>query len=645
MLADGLFGLAVILIPGYLFFRIVGMGKSASLSFAPLIGLFVVTCAAFGLRFLGINADWRTMLLAIALLTLVLAMIGFLFTRKKPLHFNVDFRLAFAACLVSLVAAAAYYVIPLDSALSFYQQNDNVAHLTAVRTFLETGQYCYKSITTYPALWRTLVALIASFGGSEITVAANAVNLILITYVYPAAMASFIEVILPNRKCAQFYACLLTSTFTVFPWGLLLFGPLYPNVIGNALLPLAMTAFALCVKGKSFRDARDWAALFVLSCVMLLYAHPNSLFTGVVVLSPLCVHTIWTRTEDSEITDSRRKMYCAAFAVFVLAVWTALYKLPMLSRVVSFDWPAYTTVAQSLVNVVTLALTRASAPQYVLGAIVLVGLVVASRGNGSSWIVASYCLLVLIYVVDVAIGGRFQHFFAGFWFSDSFRVASSFVYVFVPRAGLGCDEIFSAAGRFRSLVAGVKEGRPAKKYPVAVIVLLVVVLYPNFDLPMNCVITTGFGLVGNMITSGNNLDENYNALDIEEIEFIKDVHELVGDEALLNYPYDGSAYAYAIDGLNVVNRGWYQRKDEDGNLKLLRKKADALVTSLEVREAYKATGIRYVILLDIDEENGGLFQGGDYSHENWVGLEKLNDCTPGYKIILSRGDMRLYEID
>ena len=644
MLVDGLFAFAVVLIPGYVVFRMAGMGKGASLSFAPLASLFILTLVAFCLRYSGIYADWRTVLVSMVLVTAALSLLAFMLAKKSPLSFDVDIKLVLAACLVSAAAAVAYYVFPLDSAFSFYQENDNIAHLSCVREFLETGAYCYGSITRYPALWRTYAAVVASFGAGEVTVAANAVNLVLIAYVYPAAMVSFVEVALPEHKRAKVFACLLVSAFAVFPWGLLLFGPLYPNVIGNALLPLAMTAFVLAIRANSLKGASGWCALFVLSCFVLFYAHPNALFTGVVVLSPLCVETIWDRTANSGMSDLRRKLYCVAFSLFVLVVWVGLYKLPLLSGVVSFDWPAYTTVSQSLVNVLTLGLTKASAPQYVLGLIVLVGISVALKAKGSWWVVATYCLLILIYVADVAIGGRLQHFLAGFWYSDSFRVASSFVYILVPLAGLGCDKIFNVASRCRSVLEDDNDERATPGFPVlAACILLVIVFYPNFALPKNFNVTTGFGMVDGMISSGNSLAENYNGLDVEEVKFVREVHELVGDEPILNYPYDGSAYAYAIDGLNVVNRGWY--RSGNANIALLGEEADALASSSEVEEAYKAVGIRYVLLLDIDRDNGGIYHAGGYSQENWVGLEKLNDDTPGYRIVLSRDDMRLYEID
>lgn len=644
LLFDCAFSLLVAAVPGYLIFRMAGFEKTASISFAPLASFVVLTISVFALRGFGVWANWADALLCMAVMTVLsLAVVGLL-RKKVRLCFEIDYKLIVLACGISAVAAFIYYVLPLDSAASFYQENDNIAHLSTVRDFLDTGVFCHESITSYPALWRSLTAVVASFGSSEVTVAANAVNLLFIAYIYPASMAAFVQVVFPDRERTRLLACCLVSAFAAFPWGLLIFGPLYPNVVGNALLPLAMVAFVSAIRSEKRGELAGWGFVFVISCLLLFYAHPNALFTGVVVLAPLCVKTIWDRTSSVGLADKRRKLLCGSFVVFVALVWIGLYKLPLMKGVVSFDWPSYTSVSQALINIVLLALNKASAPQLVLGVFVLAGLFESLRDKESSWMAYSYALMAVIYIADVAIGGRIQHLLAGFWYSDSFRVSSSFVFVLVPLASLGLDCLLSVTDKIGMAISGDGSLRHAKGRPfIAMASLLLVIFYPSFSIPKNVYVTTGFGMVEAMMTSGNLLADNQNGLDKEEIQFIREVHERVGDERVLNYPYDGSAYAYAIDGLNVVNRGWYESGDK--GIALLGREADELSSSSEVQAAFCSSDVKYVILLDYDKDNGGFYMAGGYSQSSWIGLEKLNDDTPGYKIILEKGDMRLYEIE
>jgi hypothetical protein len=644
LLIDFAFSALVIVLPGYAIFRVLGFERATSVSFAPLASLLVMTVSVFTLRGLGIYANWEAVLLCMAAVACPLAAFAAFGRVKLKPNFVVDAKLLVIACGISAIAALIYYVLPLDSATSFYQENDNVAHLTTVREFLETGVFCSGSVISYPGLWRTFTALVASFGSSEVTVAANAVNLVLIMFIYPGAMVAFIKAVLLDQKRTQLLACCFVSAFAVFPWGLLIFGPLYPNVMGFALLPLAMVVFVFAIRSESLGEGLAWFLIFAASCCLLVYAHPNALFTGIIVLVPLCIKTIWDRAAEANIALSVRRLLCGCFVAFVAFCWIVAYKLPALRGVVSFDWPAYTTVSQAFVNLVTLALTKTSAPQLILGSFVMLGLYRSLRSRTLSWLFVSYALLALIYVADVAIGGRIQHFLAGFWYSDSFRVASSFVYVLPILAALGLDGLLGAASRLELILSGRERAGHSHLRPlICMSCLLVLIFYPNFTIPKNSNVATAFGSVDDMMVSHNLLSSNQNGLDEEEIEFLRRVHEVVGDDKVLNYPYDGSAYAYAVEGLNVVNRGWYESKDS--SIALLGRKADELSTSSEVLATFQSCGIKYVLLLDYDKDDGGLYMAAGYSQSGWSGLESLNDDTPSYTVVLKQGDMRLYQVE
>ena len=64
----------------------------------------------------------------------------------------------------------------------------------------------------------------------------------------------------------------------------------------------------------------------------------------------------------------------------------------------------------------------------------------------------------------------------------------------------------------------------------------------------------------------------------------------------------------------------------------------------EIQEAVKATGARYVLLLDFDncKSRGHVIS---YSPDDWIGIEKINDKTPGFTLLKKSGHSRLYRID
>ena len=64
----------------------------------------------------------------------------------------------------------------------------------------------------------------------------------------------------------------------------------------------------------------------------------------------------------------------------------------------------------------------------------------------------------------------------------------------------------------------------------------------------------------------------------------------------------------------------------------------------EVRQTVDDLDARYVVQLDADlDDDATLFPNG--SAGAWPGIVNLNDQTPGFELVLSEGDMRLYRIE
>ena len=77
---------------------------------------------------------------------------------------------------------------------------------------------------------------------------------------------------------------------------------------------------------------------------------------------------------------------------------------------------------------------------------------------------------------------------------------------------------------------------------------------------------------------------------------------------------------------------------------MLRTKLCDYAASDEVRDAVEETGARYVMLLDDKSCDDRTVVKLRYKEEDWVGIESIAQDTPGFTLVLSEGDMRLYQI-
>ena len=66
----------------------------------------------------------------------------------------------------------------------------------------------------------------------------------------------------------------------------------------------------------------------------------------------------------------------------------------------------------------------------------------------------------------------------------------------------------------------------------------------------------------------------------------------------------------------------------------------------DVKDTLQSVGVRYLLQLDV---TNGQFDAissfePNYAPENWVGIQSVNSSTPGFELIYSKGDIRLYRL-
>lgn len=644
-----LFASLLLYLPGLIGSRLAGFSNTVSLAAAPFLSSFALAVSSFLFRALGITGCWWGLILvSVVFLVGASCLVGFLCRKggvllSRDSSLEVDWKICFLYLAISLIVSGLFFVKTLDGAGSIYQENDNIFHLTTVRDFVDSGIYCLSSPLSYPALWHTLTSLVSSFCGGNVPVAVNAVNLTLVSVVCPLSIMALLMVIFEDRKVV-IAGSVCSLAVAGFPWGFLLFGPLYPNLLGYSLLLGVAAVFILALKTGSSVSRRGLLVLFLLGCFALLLAHPNAVFVGVVLLSPYCVSRIMGSGVRLGRLGARASgvVLSALFVVVVLLVWTALYLSPFFSGVVSFKWPSYLDAGQAFCNLVTLSYTKASVPQLALSVLVFFGIFALIAKKKNRWLICSYLLFASLWFACATSDGFLRHFLAGFWYTDEFRVAAAMSIVATLLSSVGLASFVDGLAKLLNVE---KSPLPAGFTAAAFVAVAILVFLPSHNVPKGSYVTTGFGQVSSMLNGGNSLATNEVALDSEEISFANKVREVVGDSKLFNVPYDGSAYLYAISDLNVENRAWYGYKDDSSTDSIIRNGLDSLSSNQEVRDAVKVEGIRYLILLDdeMGDGIGGVFEAG-YVPDQWSHVLSVDENTPGFRLVMAEDDMRLFEI-
>lgn len=662
----------LIYFPGYLFLSSLRIAKASALAFAPLPSIAVYSILATAFSAVGLSSSGY-LLFGVAASASVAIFVVSRFVRKERRslletsdseNWLNEKKYPFIYVAISLIVVTIFFIKGLDGPASFNQAYDNGFHLSTVRTFLESGDYSsfntgaypagefspfLSSNGFYPAAWHCLCAMLVNIIGCEITVAINALSALCAGVIFPLAMYQFILTLWQGDEGKMKLGAIITPAFSSFPLVLLTYGPLYPNLLSMCMLPCILASFISLtdVNLSSARDHVNYFLVFLLGLIACCFAQPNTVFSAAVILAPYCIYGVGKHIFDVlPVEKTARNTAIASVVVFVIIVviWSICYSLPALQGVVTFVWPKRTSIFQAIVNVLLLSFAQ-GAVQLLLSLFVLVGVIKQACTDERRWVAWSYLLACFIFIVAVATDGPFKQFLAGFWYTDPYRLAATAVIVAIPIAIVGIESVWSFCIRLSKVFPQMGKTDLVLKTVFALMLLSVFV--PNFVVEGVANIETAFGKIYTSVTQQNEVSSDGKVLTEDEIEFAKKALELIPEGTrIINQPNDGSVFLYPLYNANLVYRT-FALPSLDGELDAsvtVRQSLCEIDSNPEVQGAVSELGAEYVLLLDAGGERDGRAWQWSYYESQWVGLNGINDETPGFEVMLADGDMRLYRI-
>ena len=681
----------VLLAPGYLAMRAIGANRAMAVCCSPVVSLSLVAALGQLYAILGISGG------AVAVLAplVILAAAGFVLSKAKKFpELSLPDVSPLALLLALLLGAALGYnlfISRLGAPDAVFQAYDVTWHLDLIQAMSESGKFTSLGVSPYltaadaaiapgdysmfyPAAWHVLCAIVKSLSGVSTTIAINASMFVLPCLAFPLGVVAFASTVFPGSRKHQIVAGVLSLTFVAFPWNLMAFGPVYANVAGFALLPAVWALFIhLLSDDASASDRARTAAAILVCCVGLALCHPNTVFTCVVMLAPYCVSRIADAMRQRGVAAIPRFAACAAFALLCLGFWTLCYKLPLFHETVSHVWPPYSRLFQQVVNILTLSYTFGFnveiAAQLVLAVIVIAGAVRLSHTEGRRWTVASYALFCLILLVSTTQSSELKQFLAGFWYTDSMRLASVAAMSALPLAVEGFTWVLDIACEAGAFLAKreSRQPRPALMAAVITAVFLVVNFMPEFSLPGTHRDYTSEELqqisgkewrdwpksihttFGDYRKASKDVYSYQAPLDTTEKVFLRKCSAMVEEGALVvNDPMDGSFLGYGMNGLRMYYRNFTHlgTESETEESRIIRTRLADYATDAEVKAAVEAVDAKYVIQLrHTDDEASFINLRGDYRPDLTSGVNSITDETPGFTCVYRVGPMALYRID
>lgn len=685
--------IAVLYVPGFLVFKAIGMRNDWSLCCSPLPGISLLAIAGQLLSLLRISSS---PLIIFILLILVPAVILLVMNRGARIRVISLPQIPALAIVLSLALGVALgynlFVSRLDAPHAIFQAYDVTQHLNLIRSMADSGNFTSLGVSPYlahadqainpfyvpgfyPAAWHVLCALVVQITGVSVPVAINASMFVFSCIIYPLALLPLLSNLFDGNKTHLVCGAIVALSFVSFPWALMTFGPVYPNLAGLAVAPIAAALFMVITSSKAAGvSTRVKAGAALLVCIAgLALLHPNTIFTCAVLLVPYCAARIWEACRVRSVPIPRTACACLGFIAFCLLAWYACYKLPFMQGTVTHVWPPYLRLWQALVNIATQIYTMGfyteMAAQLLVATLVVIGIIKALHTKHLRWLPVSYALACFIFIAAATRQDEFKQLVAGFWYTDTMRIAAMATIIATPLAALGLAWVFHALlNVVRSYNRKLdRETHAAKIAVLGTSVFLLVNFMPEFNLPgMHTTysdevkreyqnvelrdwpknVHTTFGDYRALASDTYSYDMPLSGVEETFIDKVKEIVP-VGD-LVINDPMDGSFLTYGTDGIRVYYRDFvgYGLENETAASRIIRTKLCDYASDPEVQQAVQEIDAKYVLVLSQSKSDISFINlREDYKPGEFAGISSITRDTPGFTCVLQAGSMMLYRID
>jgi hypothetical protein len=601
---------------------------ATALATGPVLTVTAISLGGVAAAQLGVRWGLATLAVSVAALWLVTGLAGLVPGLRGRDDDGPLWPLAVGAAL-GLAGVAATLVVVSGSADALPQHPDTVFHVSVTRWMAETGDISslhaagYANGTGrgfYPAAFHAVATTVLQLSGATVVSSVSATVLVTAGLVWPLGVMLLARRVLGATIPVTLAAAVASIAFTAFPYWLLGYGVLWPNLFGQALLPAMLAALVAVMNGPARLNA---VVLLLLGVPGLALAHPNAFIAlalmGVLIVVLGLVRQAWV-VRHRPVVAVGTVLAVVAIVAATIAGWTIATAGAGSMRTSSPPGPEMSR-SDALLDVVLFG-PRDAQLLYVTGVLVLVGLVVVVvRHRAQLWLPLAFLAVSGLYFLNTAVDTETTRLLTWPWYNNAPRLAALAV---VPAAVLLAAALSAAVDGVRRLTA---RGRPMGVTTATAGVLAAYLL-----------VTLGASTQAHqqLLSPFFNQRADYAWVTDGELSAMRTLaRKLPADAVVAENPYNGGSYLYLVSGRHVLYTSEKATMTDD--LKLLGRKLDEIGTDPEVCAAARRQHVSHVLT------GGHSSTFGPSRERRYAGLSGVS-LSPAFQYVASAGPYRLYKV-
>lgn len=542
----------------------------------------------------------------------------------------------------------------------------------------------------YPTLFHSFAAVTAAITGLNEVLTENVVWFVFVAVIYPVGVCALLQTIGKKNLVASVLTSFVVFAQLAFPLRMVTVHAVFPNVAGFCLVPTVVAVFILSFNEKTsckevctsthsvqkFSVNVHTLCLCFMGIIALALVHPSADFLWAIFVLPFVLCNLLPSfvqylSKKFELTKPKRiiLLICLECVIlgFAIGMWNIVLNSSFMAPTVNFLWEIYVDPIKSIITLLNFGLLM-NMPQILFAVAFWIGFVSCILNKNYRWLTLAFLMTAVIYVASLSDVLPIKRFFSGFWYTDPERTAAMVAIAAVPVAIIGMETAITLLfDLIKHGIKTVKEGNKGEKINSensactisangdqssckpcmfiknsGILMCIIAVLW-------GCALLSPWDLAS--LPRRERSELRYGIIWLNEVfeprehttykasedEFVKKALQIVGNDLVVNNPYDGSLVLNSLYGMNIFYRAKVESEELPQSV-IIRTKLNEVATNPEVQQAVRKTGARYVLLLDL--ENPALL--GDQSYF-FSGLQ-ITDKDPGFEVVLREGPYRLYRI-
>lgn len=562
-------------IPGWGALKLAGYSRKDTIFIAPLISAAVAGLGAIVAPFLDFKWGWLAFGIATFASWGIAQFIGFLksrsvryftalpnsevFTEGSPKNWGIWLGVFIAAPISAWIFLAGIGNIANPpqtwdavfhlNALRWIEQSGNGSslHLSALSSALTPAEAASGGI--YPAGFHDLVYL---GWVNDPAAPINLFVLLIVSLIWPLSMGFMARQIWEDKPFIHTATVVLSVAYTAFPERPASYGTLWPTVYAYALVPV-LIGLLIQWFGRTNSTPMQWSTTAVLSIGVIGVGliHPTGILVALIPTLLLSIDLL-IRIIGGKIRLTWKQIIL--FALLVLAISGAFWAATRLSAwntvvnwqrapISSFKRESFGAVFDNQLHWTGFGDTS---PDWLLGALTLIGALVALYYSRTRWVVFNWGIYCYFFAASAAVNVPL-YFLVSPWYSDPVRLGAMVPIMGAFLAALGLNQCVE----FITATVNHKLGNPTNRLRPAIASLALILAVAG---------TGGLGFTGGHAA----LDLNYRyqplsilggLADQKELAFIRSLPQYVEPGAMIaTDPRTGGSLIYAYTGLPVLHR-------------------------------------------------------------------------------------------